>query len=72
MVLLGGLNAIAGPLVGAAAFTWAQDVLARTTDYWRAATGAIILAIVLVFPLGIGGALASFFRVRTKERGGVP
>jgi branched-chain amino acid transport system permease protein len=67
MVLLGGLNAIAGPLVGAAAFTWAQDVLARTTDYWRAATGAIILAIVLVFPLGIGGALSSLLP-RASER----
>ena len=62
MVLLGGLNAIAGPLLGAATFTWAQDVLARSTDYWRAATGAIILAIVLVFPLGIGGALARTWR----------
>ena len=67
MVLLGGLNALAGPLVGAAAFTWAQDVLARTTDYWRAATGAIILAIVLVFPLGIGGALSRVWRKRVES-----
>jgi len=57
IVLLGGLNALAGPLVGAAAFTWLQDVLARVTDYWRAATGAVILALVLLFPFGIGGAL---------------
>ena len=67
IVLLGGLNALAGPLVGAAAFTWAQDVLARTTDYWRAATGAIILAIVLVFPLGIGGALSRVWRKRVES-----
>jgi branched-chain amino acid transport system permease protein len=58
MVLLGGLNALAGPLLGAAAFTWMQDELARATDYWRAATGAVILALVLLFPQGIGGALA--------------
>lgn len=64
IVLLGGLNAIAGPLIGAATFTWMQDVLARSTDYWRAATGALILAIVLAFPLGIGGALA---RVRARH-----
>ena len=57
VVLLGGLNALAGPLVGAAAFTWLQDALARATDYWRAATGAIILVLVLMFPAGIGGAL---------------
>ena len=58
MVLLGGLNALAGPLLGAAAFTWMQDELSRVTDYWRAATGAVILLIVLAFPQGIGGALA--------------
>lgn len=64
MVLLGGLNALAGPLLGAAAFTWLQDELARATDYWRAATGAVILLIVLAFPQGIGGALA-----RLRPRG---
>jgi branched-chain amino acid transport system permease protein len=66
MVLLGGLNAIAGPLIGAGVFTWMQDALARSTEYWRAATGALILAIVLVFPLGIGGALARVWRSREK------
>ena len=57
MVLLGGLNAIAGPLVGAAAFTWLSDTLARTTEYWRAVLGAAILVIVVGFPMGIGGAV---------------
>jgi len=57
MVLLGGLNALFGPLLGAAAFTWLADSLARTTEYWRALLGMLILAIVLVFPTGIGGAV---------------
>ncbi len=57
IVLLGGLNALAGPLLGAAAFTWLSDTLARLTDYWRAVLGAAILLIVLVFPAGIGGAM---------------
>lgn len=57
MVLLGGLNAVAGPLLGAAAFTFLQDWLARATEYWRAVLGAAILLIVLVAPMGIGGAL---------------
>lgn len=69
MVLLGGLNALAGPLIGAAAFTWMQDELARATDYWRAATGAVILALVLAFPQGIGGALAG---LRPRRRTGTP
>ena len=57
MVLLGGLNALAGPLLGAAAFTWLSDSLARVTEYWRAVLGAAILFIVVAFPMGIGGAL---------------
>jgi branched-chain amino acid transport system permease protein len=56
MVLLGGLNALVGPLLGAAAFIGLQDSLARATEYWRAGLGMAILLLVLVFPLGIGGA----------------
>ncbi len=62
IVLLGGLNALAGPLLGAAAFTWLSDTLSRVTDYWRASLGVAILLIVLVFPLGIGGALQRMLR----------
>jgi len=57
MVLMGGLNALAGPLFGAAAFTWLSDSLARATEYWRAVLGVAILVIVIAFPMGIGGAL---------------
>ena len=55
MMLLGGQGALFGPLLGAAAFTWLSDVLARTTDYWRGCVGIAILLIVVVFPGGIGG-----------------
>ena len=58
-VLLGGLNATFGPLVGAAIFTWGQDALTRATDYWRAALGLAILAIVIVAPNGLGGLFAT-------------
>ncbi len=57
MVLLGGLNALAGPLIGAAAFTWLSDTLARATEYWHAVLGVAILVIVIAFPMGIGGAV---------------
>jgi branched-chain amino acid transport system permease protein len=56
MVLLGGLQTLAGPIVGAVSFTWLQDAVARNTDYWRALLGGIILMLVLVFPQGIAGA----------------
>jgi len=62
MVLLGGINALFGPLLGAAAFTWLADALARSTQYWRALLGALILVVVLVFPMGLGGALARLVR----------
>ena len=64
MVLLGGLNALFGPLIGSALFTWLQDTLARTTEYWRAMVGAGILVLVLLFPQGVGGALARLVRSR--------
>ena len=55
MVLLGGIQTLAGPIVGAVTFTWLHDTLARNTDYWRAMLGAIILILVLLFPQGIAG-----------------
>ncbi len=64
MVLLGGVQTLSGPLVGAAAFTWLQDTIARNTDYWRAVLGFTILALVLVFPKGIVG----FLHERTVAR----
>lgn len=57
MVLLGGVQAITGPIVGAGAFTWLQDALARETQYWRALLGGVILLLVLLFPSGIAGAI---------------
>ncbi len=57
MVLLGGINTLVGPIVGAAAFTWLQDTLARNTEYWRAALGLTILGLVLLFPKGIVGTI---------------
>ncbi|MNI47104.1 leucine/isoleucine/valine transporter permease subunit [compost metagenome] len=58
MVLLGGLQTLAGPLVGAAAYTWLQDTAARSTEYWHAVLGLAILALVMVFPDGLAGAAA--------------
>ncbi len=61
MVMLGGLQTLAGPLVGAVSFTWLQDTVARNTDYWRALLGGIILLLVLAFPAGLAGFVAQRF-----------
>ena len=61
MVLLGGIQTLAGPVVGAALFTWLQDLVAREFQYWRAALGFTILVLVLVFPLGVAGSIKRLF-----------
>jgi len=62
MVLLGGLQTLTGPLVGAVTFTWLQDTVARSTDYWRALLGGTILLLVLAFPMGISGFIGQRFK----------
>jgi branched-chain amino acid transport system permease protein len=62
MVLLGGIQTLAGPVVGAVTFTWLHDTVARNTDYWRAMLGAIILLLVLLFPQGIAGFVSRFVK----------
>ncbi|HKW82716.1 MAG TPA: ABC transporter permease [Burkholderiaceae bacterium] len=64
MVLLGGLQTLAGPIVGAVTFTWLQDAVVRNTDYWRALLGGIILGLVLVFPQGIAGFVRQLYERR--------
>jgi branched-chain amino acid transport system permease protein len=70
MVLLGGIQTLAGPVVGAFTFSWLHDTVARNTEYWRAMLGFIILALVLLFPQGIAGwvkQMADRLRRRTDD-----
>lgn len=57
MLLLGGVGAVAGPIVGAAAFIGLKVTLISETDYWRAILGAVIIGAVLWAPDGIIGRL---------------
>jgi branched-chain amino acid transport system permease protein len=68
MVLLGGIQTLAGPVVGAATFTWLQDNVMRATEYWRAMLGGVILLLVLAFPQGIAGFVQQLAD-RRRERG---
>ncbi|QUS39346.1 ABC transporter permease [Tardiphaga alba] len=65
MVLLGGLQTLTGPVVGASVFAVLQDSIMRSTEYWRALLGGVILLLVLAFPAGIVGGLSKLF-VRRK------
>ena len=66
MVLLGGIQTLTGPIVGAAVFTVLQDNVMRQTTFWRGLLGAVILLLVLVFPGGIIGALSKRAAARRK------
>ncbi|WP_017523845.1 ABC transporter permease [Pusillimonas noertemannii] len=61
MVLLGGMQTLVGPVVGAVSFTWLHDTVARNTDFWRAMLGGIILLLVLLFPQGIAGTIKQLY-----------
>ncbi|MDW8467927.1 MAG: ABC transporter permease [Burkholderiales bacterium] len=67
MVLLGGVQSLAGPIVGAATYTLLADTIMRATDYWRALLGLAILALVLLFPQGLAGGAARL-AARPRER----
>ncbi|MEM0906157.1 MAG: ABC transporter permease [Pseudomonadota bacterium] len=64
MVLLGGIQALLGPVLGAGAFILIEDWVTRL-DYWRFIFGAIILVIVLAAPDGIAGGLTRLWRTAT-------
>jgi branched-chain amino acid transport system permease protein len=64
MVLLGGVQTMAGPIVGALAYTGLYTVLLRATDAWRFVLGIAIVVLVLAFPEGIAGASQRLFRRR--------
>lgn len=57
MVLLGGLQTLSGPIVGALAYHGLVTELGRATDHWRLLLGLVIVILVVAFPQGIVGFL---------------
>jgi branched-chain amino acid transport system permease protein len=62
MVLLGGVQTMTGPIVGALVYTGLYDALLLATSAWRLALGAAIVLLVLAFPQGIAGAVQQAWR----------
>lgn len=67
MVLLGGVQTISGPILGAVVFEGLSEQLVRWTGYWRGAMGLIIIGLVLAFPQGLAGFVAERWSRRTGE-----
>ena len=55
MVLLGGVQATIGPLLGASAYKLLHVTLGSATLSWRAVLGAIIVLLAVAFPAGLAG-----------------
>jgi len=58
MLLLGGMQTVLGPVAGAVALHSIKDAVMPLTDHWRFLLGNAILALVLLFPRGLGGIVA--------------
>ena len=57
MLLLGGIQTIAGPLAGSAVLHLLRDQLMPLTSLWRLFLGLAIIFMVLVFPRGLVGTI---------------
>ena len=55
MLLLGGIQTVTGPLVGAGVLHTLRDQIMPLTSLWRLLLGLSIIAMVLIFPRGLVG-----------------
>ncbi|HEY4923422.1 MAG TPA: ABC transporter permease [Roseiarcus sp.] len=70
MVLLGGVDTVSGGIVGAALYRSFSIWIISHTDYSKLALGLLIVVLVVLFPKGIVGALASWRGARVASTGG--
>ena len=59
MVLLGGVQTLTGPIAGGAVYSVLKTELISLTNYWRSILGIIIILLVVLFPQGLAGGVAS-------------
>jgi branched-chain amino acid transport system permease protein len=62
ITFLGGSNWFLGPIVGSILYIILSDWLSAQTAYWQIWIGLLFIAIVLVFPSGLSGAVAFIYR----------
>jgi len=59
MVLLGGVQTLAGAPLGAAVFKALDTFVTQYTQYWQLVLGTILIVIVVAFPRGILGVMGA-------------
>jgi len=57
MALMGGIGTLFGPGIGTFVYYSLQSYISSKTEYWMLILGFILIAIVMVFPIGITGYL---------------
>lgn len=68
MVLLGGMHAFIGPLLGASVLTLLEVTIGQYTEYWQIFVGMILVIVVLAAPEGVYGLVRSVAkRVRGQQ-----
>lgn len=55
MVILGGLRARLGPIIGAFALVLVEELLQSWTEHWLMAVGVFVILVVLLLPDGLAG-----------------
>lgn len=78
MIILGGMGRLHGAVIGAFAYVFIQEifstpaVLGVYAKHWQLAMGALIVAIVLLLPHGIGGFIDTALRRYSQRRSAAP
>lgn len=62
MAFIGGPRAIWGPALGAAIFFLLKDLAGDYTEHWPAIIGGILMAVTVLIPNGVAGALITALR----------
>jgi branched-chain amino acid transport system permease protein len=65
MAIIGGPKLLWGPALGAIIFFFAKDLAGNFTEHWQSIIGALLIAITVLLPSGIGGAVD---RVMARRR----
>lgn len=64
MAIIGGPRLIWGPALGAIIFFFTKDIAGDVTEHWQGIIGIILIVVMLVLPVGLGGALARLWQRR--------
>jgi ABC-type branched-subunit amino acid transport system permease subunit len=71
MVVIGGTEFFAGPILGAFVYIFLQDYLSDITDRWPFFMGLIFIFMILYVPKGLSG-LANAITLRLRNQNGSP